>query len=315
MNKNFKVLYMDDEINDSNQTIVQEACQKLKDEFSLFSFDNLLDTNQFFGSNVVDAVVLDINMKDGEKGPIYQGIRGTDVANSFKRRVNSLPIIIFSAAGNKNDWFKLSQYGIYAYIDKSNSNSLDELVSQLNKLANDKEINQDNRKKHNLLKKICIIEDSKTIDNKYTLCIEDKFQKCRKDKKMTVDIKEWNDINNNFVESEFAMYDALVWLISQDFIFRRKNEKETLNKICNLSPFPNVIIGAFDSDTKGNGNDKMLIDILNKHPFRMVNLNEGSTFASELGAALDSAISWYGKKEIWGCNPEDVDDDYDDDDD
>lgn len=309
MNKNFRVIYMDDDINDSSQITVQSACQKLNDEFTLFSFDNLSDTNQFFEDNVVDAVVLDINMKDGVNGPIYHGIRGTDVANSFKRRVNSLPIIIFSAAGDKSDWFKLSQYGIYAYIDKSIPNSIDELISQLNKLANDKEVNQDNRKKHNLRHKICIIRDSKTLDNKYPLCLE---QKCKKEK-MSVDKFEWNDISNDFDESKFAIYDALVWLISQNFDFRRKNDKEVLNKICNLLPFPNVIIGAFDSDTKGNGNDKMLIDILNKHPFRMVNLNE-STFASKLGTALDSAISWYGKKEIWGCSPDDIDEDFDEDD-
>ena len=312
MNKNFKVIYMDDDITDSSKIAVQTACKRLSEEFSLFSFDNLLDTNQFFGSNVVDAVVLDINMKDGEKGPIYQGIRGTDVANSFKRRMNSLPIIIFSAAGDKRDWFKLSQYGIYAYIDKSNPNSIDELISQLNKLANDKEIKQDNRKKHNLYRnrKICIIKDSKMLDDKYVICLEDK---CRNQKFSVVTI-ELNDINNDFDESEFAKYDALVWLISQDFVFRLKKEKEILNKICKLSPFPNVIIGAFDKDTRGNKNDKMLIDILNKHPFRMVNLNEGSTFVSELGKALDSAISWYGKKEIWGCSPDDIDEDFDEDD-
>ena len=300
---------MDDDINDPSKITVQSACQKLKDEFSLYSFDNLLDTNQFFGSNVVDAVVLDINMKDGVNGPIYQGIRGTDVANSFKRRVNSLPIIIFSAAGDERDWFKLSQYGIYAYIDKSNPNSIDDLISQLNKLANDKEIKQDNRKKHGLRRKICIIKDSKTLDNKYALCLEDKCH----NQNFSVVNYELNDIKNDFDESEFAMYDALVWLISQNFVFRLKNEKEILNKICNLSPFPNVIIGAFDSDTNRNRNDKMLIDILNKHPFRMVNLNEGGSFVSELGSALDSAIAWYGKKEIWGCSPDDVDDDFDDD--
>ena len=138
-------------------------------------------------------------------------------------------------------------------------------------------------------------------------------KKTTQNKKISVEKLEWNDICNDFDKSKFAMYDALVWLISQNFVFRLKNEKEILNKICNLSPFPNVIIGAFDSDTNRNRNDKMLIDILNKHPFRMVNLNEGGSFVSELGSALDSAIAWYGKKEIWGCSPDDVDDDFDDD--
>ena len=310
MSKNFKVIYMDDDINDSKKLVVQEACQKLREEFTLFSFDNLSDTNKFFENNVVDAVVLDINMKDGNSST-YHGIRGTDVANSFKRRVNSLPILIFSAAGDERDWFKLSKYGIHAYIDKSNEHAIEELINQLKDLANDKEFKQDTRDKRDLCRKISIIKDSNTLDDYYVRYIEKKCQGERLD----YEVFEWNDIKNNFDESKFTSYDSLIWLISQDFDFRRKIDNEILDKICSLSPFPNVIIGAFASDSNGNKNEKILINILNKHPFRIINLKDGGTFAGEMGEALDSAIAWYGKKEVWGCSPDDIDEDFDDDED
>ncbi|OQX24709.1 MAG: hypothetical protein BWK80_19415 [Desulfobacteraceae bacterium IS3] len=277
------VLLMDDE---PMSPIIQATLQLLRDEgFDTDLAESVREAVEAYYEKFYDVFVLDIDMND----PEGDGIR---VLKRFISLHNQTKVIMFSGAGTKFDWFAAANAHCFGYVAKDENGAIDLLIRYIRSVAE----TPPRRCRSVLRKGIC-------PQNLLLYC---KNPGLRKDAE-TVIIKtlgkQWKITAVDDLKSAAAAlesdqnYGAV--LLLQEFFSTDSETREAMKDILSVSPEPQVIAGC-------TGEDKYRPSILqtaNLHPFRMINLSEPD-WKNRLEEALNAALLWYGKEEIFKADME-----------
>jgi len=277
--KEISILLMDDE---PSSPIIRNTMERFKDEgFTVDIVETMSDAVQAYYEKFYDVFILDIDMSlipDDQEGD------GVNVLKRFISLHNKTRVIMFSAAGKVHEWFESVNMHCFAYVHKNEEKPIDHLIELIRSAQKPEEIDLSSK--------------NKCPQEVFLCCIDESYQEKAKETVTAAlgadwDIKLFSTLEDVDTTLQADGIHGIVVILKDNFSLR-SGEKSILTSILSRSPAPPVIIGC-------QGKDKFRYSILfiaNNHPFRMVN-TEDAAWPEHLAEALNSAKSWYGKREIF----------------
>ncbi len=283
--KDFKILFMDDEIN--FESPAKLAYDKLKNEgYNIEKCDRMSFVIDSYYKTFYHLYILDIDMSriedviDNEK---YTGT-GIKVGEILKKLSSVSEILVYSARGSVDDWFAAANYHFRGYIHKE-KDGLEKLEIKINEIIENYSI------KNNLVLRV-----NKPAENNILMYLKEN-EKISKDEiglifnGFQIDFKEkLDDVVSAIEEKKYKT----ILLINKEFE-SKPSIQEKLNKIVKNQPKPQVIISVFGKD---NEDLPVILPLVNLRPFRLLNMND-INFIENLKEAVKNADIWYGRNEIF----------------
>ena len=277
------VLFMDDEIHDSDAATVNEAIQALKKSgYEVYITDKMSDAVEAFQQEYYDVFILDIDMH--KIADIFQNRRGTMVADIFKSLDNDSAVIIYSAAATVEDLYIVANSHVSGYIYKNEDNAIEKLVRMTNKaaLTADQNLILPQPRKHGTI----LIADTglnsfsaEALNGMVSQAGDFHMQICPLD-----------EMAERFSKSD--NYAAGVILTEK--ISTRPGNIRHLDGIFSLQPFPNMIVGYPGKSNR----DPVLFYLINARPFRLIDLLRERSDRN-ISKAIRQAALWYGGNETF----------------
>ncbi|MDX9977261.1 MAG: response regulator [Candidatus Cloacimonadales bacterium] len=280
--RDFKILFLDDEINDKNSNVAELAFDTIKKAgYSIEAVSKMSDVIEAYYQKYYHLFILDIDMgevKDSTKE------RGT-VAGEFLKRLSSISnVIVFSGAGEFDDWLHVANYHFYSYIQKRHGG--EKLLEVIDKIFNDLQnkpfvLPSLERADHN---DISYVYNEENMLDKQLL--ERKFGKTH-----FVD-----SLETLLHETESSKPKLIVIVLKKPLCtFNNTKRLDLVEKISEHQTKAKII---FCIDNSFRTEVDSVIGIVNSRPFRLLNI-DSATFESDLEEAAAKAALWYGEREIF----------------
>ena len=183
-----KILLVEDNLN------IRESLEysfKVKN-INLVSKSNIKDTLDYLENNIVDLIILDVTLPDGNGFDLYK--------NQIKNM--EVPVIFLTARDSEEDIVNALDMGASDYLTKPFRTG--ELIARINKILNKKTINVKNITYD--LNKMCVYKDDNvvnltTLELKILGLLFSNINKVVTRDKIIDSIWEWtgNDVNDNTV--------------------------------------------------------------------------------------------------------------------
>ena len=183
-----KILLVEDNLN------IRESLEysfKVKN-INLVSKSNIKDTLDYLENNIVDLIILDVTLPDGNGFDLYK--------NQIKNM--EVPVIFLTARDSEEDIVNALDMGASDYLTKPFRTG--ELIARINKILNKKTINVKNITYD--LNKMCVYKDDNvvnltTLELKILGLLFSNINKVVTRDKIIESIWEWtgNDVNDNTV--------------------------------------------------------------------------------------------------------------------
>ncbi len=283
--KVIKVLFMDDEIHDSEAATVNEAIIALqRSGCDVVATDKMSEAISAFENAYYDVFILDIDMHKIADG--FQNRRGTMVADIFKSMDNDSAVIMYSAAGTVEDLYTAANCHVYGYVYKNEENAVDKLVQMVNDAAvspSRTSVWPRSRKKGAVLM-------ADTGLQRFSVDVLHDMVAQAGD--FTMEICPLTEMTERLSEKSYA---AGVLLTNK--ISTRPASIKQLNALFSFQPSPHIIVGY-----PGNNNrDPILFHLVNVRPFRLIDLL-GDCPEKAVSDAIRQAALWYGGNQTFSAD-------------
>ena len=285
--EDFKILFMDDEISSSSR--VKQAYQTLIDAgYQVDKCDNMATVLDSYYKEFYHLYLLDIDMSATEQSLETKEMRGMTVGEILRRLSSTSEVLIYSARGEVNDWFKAANYHFQGYIHKGDK--LSKLIDKVDSIRENYQLSFDfDLGKEDLEKKRALLYYGKQAKEFFS-----------RDQLVTwikkTEIEEVNIVTSlKKTQEQIESKKYSVVLIFNKEISNRPRTLQKLEQILAVQPFPQVIIWVCGASERDKNN---VLPIVNLRPFRLLNLNWKDKFVSKFKNSIAEAITWYGKKEV-----------------
>lgn len=282
-NNLINILFMDDE---SGANIVHDAIKSLKDTgYTVIPCETMERAlNEFYESPIKSIFILDIDMGD-------ETDRGSGIAKRYRSLDNQCKVIMFSARGEVEDWFEVANRHVYGYVDKNGNDPINLLLKLVEQAVEE-------------LGAGISLPDPKAEGSKVLIASD-----------LTCPLFSLHDQEQAVTSVGFVPYscslDEMPEKLDQDeytaiLIFAqnfsaRPSAFAPILEICHQQPRPHVIIAAEGAESSRG----FILDCINAHPFRMLDLNK-EAIADRLQEAIKQAAKWYGGNEVFKARVEDL---------
>ncbi|MFZ4437606.1 MAG: hypothetical protein ACOYOS_04200 [Syntrophales bacterium] len=282
------ILFMDDQIHDGTAIMVNMAVEALRQEgYNVTTTDKISVARDAFFNKYYKIFILDIDMSKVED--IYKNEGGSLVAAEYRALDNDAMVIMYSAMGTVEDWFKVANFHVYGYIFKGEDTPVDSLLKMVRKAA--LEERQMTLPTSQLSGRVLV------GTTKATSLSSDQFTAIVKAAgDFTPDFCRYEEMAEKLSEANYAA--ALV--VSNEFDTRPSN-MELINRICSVQPEPHFVIACLGKEE----NQPSILHILNARPFRLINLLWDNPL-EKITKAIADAARWYGGNETFEAKPEHV---------
>jgi len=286
--KDFKILFLDDEIFDhigppNPATIAKESIEDAG--YTIDVTDKMSEVITAYNEKYYHLYLLDIDMGKVDDD-IIKG-NGASVGEFLSCMSSTSKIIIYSARGKVDDWIKAANYHFHYYVEKYPETGTGEehLLSAIDKLFETVKYNPikiPSLKKPDYSESVLIYYDNCQISRDY-------FQK----KFNQLLFSESIDLLTEMALSENPKLILVALSRLPDNAIDMKNLIDDLDKVMAIQPKPHVIICLGTANA-----GKKLIEIVNMHPFRIID-TESPQFDNNFNEAVKNAILWYNENEIF----------------
>lgn len=278
----FKILFLDDEIyeEDDNPAIIAKKTLE-QAGYTIEVTDKMSDVITASRRNYYHLYLLDIDMGNVEDE--FDG-NGATVGEVLRKVSSIRNVVVYSARGKVSDWTKAANYHFYYYVHKDwGEEKLLEVVDEVFESTKSTPM------------QIPVLQNEEYSDSVLIY-----YEKCQ---------MSFEYINSKFenliiVDSLSKMVDSvklnnpkLVLIVfphvPKSDLPKLKTFEENLIKAMAVQPLPNAVVCL-----EATPNGKRFLNIVNMHPFRIVNI-ELSDFERQFEEAVNSAVKWYGDKEIF----------------
>ncbi len=285
--KQISVLFMDDE---PTSEIVRIAAEWMAEEgFDVDVVESMRDAVDAFYEKFYDVFVLDIDMSltaDDENSD------GVNVLERFVSLHNRTSVVMFSGAGTVPHWFAAANAHCYAYIHKNEKNSVRKLVEFIRKSE------QDRNYPERFVAKQCprrvLLFDG---DGKHQKAVGQAVADSLGD--------SWRIETADSLENARRMLeqdpDFGTVLLFQHVFELYAEDRQDLAAILSMGPAPQAIVGCAGEDQF----QPSILFVANNHPFRMIDILDPA-WPRRLGPFLQKAALWYGQREIFEADPEEL---------
>ncbi len=279
--KDFKILFLDDEIYDEEFNPAVIAKEELENAgYSVEVTDKMSDVIDAYYKQYYHLYLLDIDM--GKVEDIFEG-NGTTVGETLRRLSSISNVVIYSAKGTVEDWVKAANYHFYYYVHKDwREEKLLSIVNEIFESVENKPIRIPALNKHEY-------SDSALIYYEDCQISKERFQAEVKNLIFTESLSQLSEM----AQKEKPKLIIIALPDIPESMEKRKKFNADLKRIMKIQPIPNIILCI---ETSRQGKD--FLDIVNLHPFRIIDI-ESATFEKDFKDAVEKAILWYGEEEIY----------------
>jgi CheY-like chemotaxis protein len=278
------VLFMDDEIHDTQATIVRDAVAALRQQgYDVTAVEKMSDAMDEFYRKFYKVFILDIDMSHVDDVLSQAGERGTRVAEDYRALDNGTAVIMFSAMGLVDDWVRVVNRHIFGYVHKGDERAIDRLVDLVATAAASDTRGLDlptPRRSGQVL--VCNAGASRFDEPALA-------QQVQAAGDFTPVFCTLGEMAERLTQDDFAAA-----LLLADRFETRPAVLAKVDAVCAHQATPNVVIGCQGSDQARAS----ILHLINARPFRLVNLLAGDA-ATALSEAVRDAAYWYGGNECF----------------
>lgn len=284
--KDFRILFLDDEIYDNKSNPAIFARETLEDAgYAVDVTDKMSDVIDAYYKKFYHLYLLDIDM--GRVNDIFVG-NGATVGMVLRRLSSISKVVVYSARGMVKDWLLAANYHFYSYIHKDEGEEkLLDVVNKIFTAVKEDIIQMPSLQKHEHSDSVLL----------YGKEVHGVFESLGKKYK----VKELDNLAELVSQIEDRKPALAVVALSQ--LPKSQSElvkfRESIQPIMALQPEPHVLV-CLDA-SKDN---RIILEIVNMHPFRLLNLQSPS-FENELQEAAEKGVLWFGEDEIFELPEED----------
>ncbi len=278
----FKILFLDDEMfskedPENPATIAREELEEAG--YNIEVTDKMSEVIDAYYKNYFHLYILDIDM--GKVEDTFKG-NGVDIGEILCRMTSISNVVVYSARGKVQDWLRAVNFHFYNYVHKDEGE--EKLLSIVDEVF-------EHTQKH----KISIPTFKNSDHDNSVLVYYEECQMSLEAIKRHIEEPRIFDSLDEMVEIAEATKPKLVLLIIQNLpgLSKLLSFEKNLEKLSALQPHPNLIVCI-----EATKEDKQLLRVVNKRPFRMLNI-ESMTFGDEFKKAIDDALFWFGENEIF----------------
>jgi hypothetical protein len=283
------ILFMDDEAHDSTAVVVHQAVQALRARgYEVTVVDRMSDAIDAFYSRFYRVFVLDIDMSRAADALSQGGERGTRVAEVYRALDNGAAVVLFSARGMAEDWFRVGNRHVFGYVHKGEQGAIDRLLALVEKAsaADPRGLRLPSpRRSGSVL--VCSLGASRFAEAD----LADRVRTAGAFTARFCALPEMAD--------ELAREDFTAALLVADRFETRPAVQASIDAVCARQPRPQVVVACEGAEA----NMASVLHLVNARPFRLINL-----LAADAGAALTAAVRdaayWYGGNECFPAEPE-----------
>lgn len=281
------ILFMDDEIHDSQATLVRDAVAALRQQgFQVTVVEKMSDAIDEFYRKYYKIFVLDIDMSHVSDIFSAQQERGTRIAEIYRALDNGTAIVMFSQMGLAEDWFRVSNRHVFGYIHKGDEQAIEQLLELVGRAARTDtrglELPTPRRSGPVLVCNAGTARFSEAALAERVGAAGD----------FTARICRFDEMARRLSEGDFSAA-----LLVADRFDTRPAVLTKLDDICARQPTPHVVVACEGS----NQHRASILHIVNARPFRLVNMLAGDA-ATALTDALRDAAHWYGGNEYFAAD-------------
>ena len=276
------VLFMDDDIDTPQATIVRDAIAALHEQgYDLTVVRTMSDAIDEFYRKFYKVFILDIDMSDIEDELRKQGERGTHVAEIYRALDNGAAVVMFSNKGTEDDWFRVANRHVFGYVDKGDERVIPSLLEMVSRAA--------------ACDTLGLELPTPRDGGRVLICNAGagRFD----DAALTQIVQAAGDFTPAFctlgeMADQMTQADLAVAVLLADRFGTRPEVLARIDGVCARQPTPHVLIAC-----EGSGwYMASILHIINARPFRLINLLAGDV-ASALTQAVRDAAYWYGGNE------------------
>lgn len=283
------VLFMDDEVYDENVLAVASAVAALRQSgYDVTVADTMTKAIDAFFEKFYKVFVLDIDMSHVQDALSGAGERGTRVAEIYRALDRGAQVVMYSAMGRAEDWFRVANRHVFGYVDKGARNAIPMLVEMVRAAAAAEPVGLRVPAPRESGSVLVSGPLGQQIDGE--LLIE--IVRCAGVfEPVSCPLEE---VPARLKSQEFAV----VLLVAERF--------ETvppvpalIREICGVAPVPHTVIACEARDECLAS----LLSLVNAHPFRLVDLL-AADWRDSLSRAIRAAAACHGGDEIFEAEPE-----------
>ena len=285
------VLFLDDEVGDPRAATVQVAIEALRLHFNVTTVTTLSQAAEEFRRRYYDAFVLDIDMRHADDVATPADQRGSHLARTLRSLDANTAVIMFSNMGRADDWLKVANCHVFGYIHKDAEHSIERLVERVQQAIDSPRSGwrfPQARKAGQVLvyrHASCGLSEQEIRD-----CI------------LQAGAFEPRLINLDELVGlvqRRALDDVAAILFIADEIETRPKIMAAIEAIGDCQPTPHAVFALAVEDR----HLQTVLQVINAHPFRLLNLND-SDCREALTKAIFEAAHWYGGNEIFRADDE-----------
>jgi CheY-like chemotaxis protein len=282
----YNVLFMDDEAGDRTAVAVNTAVEALRqmghDVTVVTRMSEALDA---FYHRYYHVFILDIDMAKVEDSLKW---RGTGVAEVLKCLDSGAAVVMYSAAGTLDDWFRVANRHVYGYVFKGDSDAVAQLMRMVDAAVRDTSGILLPSPQHG--GDILIHSDLETG------IPEDAVrQMIAKIGDFQLTFTDFGEMPKRLAEPEKTWVAGIALKSRFD---TRPASMEIARKVASVQPNPNIVFGCRGDER----NRASILSIVNCRPFRLVDLNPPHA-VDTLEQAVRDALRWYSGWESFPASP------------
>ena len=219
---------------------------------------------------------------------VHNRRRGSDVAEIYRGLDNRFAVIMYSARGTVEDWFRVGNRHIFGYVHKNSSRLLlEELVAMVQRGGHHHPLW--NRTSHTPNRRCALSRDRIAGPLGRRLW-------CSWSKRRSVQGSHVYDDRNARAGRAGRTRGRIA---RRRPVQRQAQVLETIERICGVQPRPQIVIGCEGRDES----EDSIMHVLNARPFRMIDLLSADA-SQALADAVRAAAAWYGGNEYFSVESE-----------
>jgi len=283
-----RILFMDDE---PTSDVVTNAVERLRAAGFVVDFvETMSEAIEAYYRQYYAVFVLDIDMSHQATDQDGDGVR---VLKRFVSLHNQTRVILFSGAGTEQHWFQAANAHCYAYVHKldndpgTGEDSIDRLIRTV-RAATDEPLYSGPLSTKAPPDRVLLVSGDLELVPPVRQSIHEALGPA-----WTIDEMDLSAA----ARVDSSAYGVIV--IVQRIFSTRATVRDALASVLGSAPQPQTIVCC-------EGHDRCrpaILDIANRHPFRMLDLTSPQ-WLIQLQDALRDARLWYGQQEILQADPD-----------
>ncbi|MCK6510126.1 response regulator [Myxococcota bacterium] len=286
-----RVLLMDDEI--ASSPLLKQTVQALREAgFDVTETDRMSAAMDAFYQSYYHIFILDIDMSFVED---IQNGDGSDVARFFRALDSETNVIFFSARGKIRHWFAAANYHLFGYVFKSDGpDPIQKLVDLAQQAATTKPPHSSLLRKPSPPQRAMLYLPSSL----QSVSAQD-LQRWTQEALPSWEIVSFSEAPDAALQLEQSPRTWGLVIAASDSFSTRPRQIGPIRQLCRPDLQPHTIYACCGIEN----NKDAILDLVNAHPFRFLDLLD-TDFSSQFTQAILDAVRLYGLQERLLASPD-----------